>query len=135
MNKIQKLVAEVRNKLTPFTNLAYLINDAKDLNAVSNIIYNESKKCKELTTIIKELLENINKESDCDPIAFLKEIEAKPPYTVKSFRTRNLFRPYIYQIIFEDGVILDNLCNDNANIICDTLNGAYKLGLISSKTI
>lgn len=64
MNKIQQLVAEVRNKLTPFTNLAYLIDDAKDLNAVSNIIFNESKKCKELTPVVKELLENINHQSD-----------------------------------------------------------------------
>lgn len=86
MNKIQQLVSELRNKLTPFTNLAYLIDDAKDLNAVGNIIYNESKKCKDLTPIVKELLENINRESDS-----LAWTDEDMIHAIKTARTLNLY--------------------------------------------
>jgi chaperonin cofactor prefoldin len=86
MNKIQQLVAELRNKLTPFTNLAYLTDDAKDLNAVGNIIYNESKKCKDLTPIVKELLENINKESDS-----LTWTDEDMIHAIKTARRLNLY--------------------------------------------
>ena len=50
MNTIQKLVADVRNKLTPFINLAYMVNDIKDKEIfetpIGKIILSDAKKCK-----------------------------------------------------------------------------------------
>jgi hypothetical protein len=132
---ISKLVADLRNKLTPFTNLAYLVDDAKDLNAVGNLLYRESKKCKDLTPIVKKLLQDILDQETKKEESFFYEvahITKNPPYTVKAVRNKFFFG-YNYQISFEDGILFNNLSADNANTICDALNGAYLLGFSSSK--
>lgn len=134
---ISKLVADLRNKLTPFTNLAYLVDDAKDLNSVGNLLYREAKNCKDLTPVVKKLLQDIldqetkKEESFFDKVAYITK---NPPYAVKAVRTGFFFRPYNYQIVFEDSILLHNLSADNAKTICDTLNGAYLLGFSSSKS-
>jgi hypothetical protein len=135
---IKKIIAEIRNKLTPLNNLAVMVDDSKDLNAIKSILNAESKIGIKCTAEIKLLLQDILDLQDKKENSYSEHIEnikKTPFYSVKAVKTGWAFKAYDYQIIFDNRILFYNLSADNANALCDALNGAYLYGFNNSKDI
>ena len=57
--EIEKIIADIRNKLTPLFNLAYMVAEASDLNGISGQLTKEANIARENGLLVKKSLQDI----------------------------------------------------------------------------
>jgi hypothetical protein len=56
---ISKIIADIRNLLGPLTNLAYMVDETKDMDAYGKLLYHESERARKAIPEVKKLLQDI----------------------------------------------------------------------------